>query len=118
MKLFFTKKKIENTDYYKTGKLGKIIFIKFLFKFYVKSFYQPFLTFILPSFLFLILTTITFWQIALPGMFAMAIMVIGINSTPFILTELKSSIVLKRMGVSPFKKKDIIGSIIIFVTFQ
>ncbi|WP_161565699.1 ABC transporter permease [Mycoplasma sp. ATU-Cv-508] len=97
---------------------GKVAIFRLLFKYYYKSFYGPFLNFIFPILLYTILSSFMEPRLVLPGMISMTTMSMGITGLPHSILELKTSVILKRIGAAPVKKGDFTSATILFFLCQ
>lgn len=97
---------------------GGILAVYKLFnRYYIKSFFGPFFTFVFPVMLYGILGSIMDHKILFPGLVAMSAMSSGISGMPFSILELKKSVLMKRIGASPVKPATFTTVIITYYTF-
>ncbi|MDI4567811.1 MAG: hypothetical protein E7Y34_01880 [Mycoplasma sp.] len=87
-------------------------------KYYFKSFYGPFINFLMPIILIFLLANIIALHYIIPGVISAGTMIIGLFSLPIAIVELKTSVLLKKIQSFPVKKNDLTFSIIIFFLFQ
>lgn len=85
------------------ARAGRISSVYKLFnRYYIKSFFGPFFTFVFPVIIYAILGTIMDYKLMFAGVCAMSGMS-GLTGMPFSILELKKSVLLKRIGASPVK---------------
>lgn len=86
-----------------SARAGKVSSIYKLFnRYYIKSFFGPFFTFVFPVLIYAILGTLMDYKLMFAGVCAMSGMS-GLTGMPFSILELKKSVLLKRIGASPVK---------------
>lgn len=72
-------------------------------RYYIKSFFGPFYSFVFPVLIYSILGTLMNAKLLFPGMIAMTALSTGLQSMPAAILDLKKSVLLKRIGASPVK---------------
>lgn len=72
-------------------------------RYYIKSFFGPFYSFVFPVLIYSILGTLMNAKLLFPGMIAMTALSTGLQSMPGAIIDLKKSVLLKRIGASPVK---------------
>lgn len=87
----------------KARKGGIIAVYKLFNRYYLKSFFGPFFSFVFPVMLYGILGSIMDPKLLFAGMIAMSALGTGMQGMPFSILELKKSVLLKRIGASPVK---------------
>ncbi len=96
---------------------GGIMAVYKLFnRYYIKSFFGPFFTFVFPVMLYGILGSIMNANLLFAGMIAMSALGTGISGMPFAILELKKSVLMKRIGASPVKPSVFTTVIITYYT--
>ena len=103
MKLFKKKKDVELT--FKTSKTQVGAVLRLFNSYFIRSFIGPFFAFVFPLLIYLILGSLMDKKLVFAGCVAMAGMGIGTTNLPVAIVELKSSILLKRIGASPVKSR-------------
>lgn len=97
---------------------GKIAIIRLIFKYYYKSIYGPVFNFAFPVILYLVLSVFMPSSFVIPGMISMTTMSLGVVGLPYSVLELKNSVILKRIGAAPVKKRDFTIAVVIFFIIQ
>lgn len=87
----------------KARKGGITAVYKLFNRYYIKSFFGPFFSFVFPVMLYGILGSIMDPKYLFAGMIAMSALGTGMQGMPFSILELKKSVLLKRIGASPVK---------------
>ncbi len=115
----FRKKQDEMIDIHiKYSKPGSMLTIYKLFHRYnMRSFFDPFFTFVFPILIYAILGSLMDYKIMFAGVVAMTGMS-GLTSMPAAMLELKQSVILKRIGASPIKTSKFTFVIVSYFTLE
>ena len=99
------------------SKNGFFAVFKLFNKYYLKSFFGPFFSFVFPIIILAILGSLMPIQLIFPGIVAMTSMSVGTMGMPLSILEIKQSVLLKRIGASPIKPKIFTFVIITYFLF-
>lgn len=86
-------------------------------RYYIKSFFGPFYSFVFPVLIYSILGTLMNAKLLFPGMIAMTALSTGLQSMPGAIIDLKKSVLLKRIGASPVKPSTFTLAIVTYYMF-